>query len=270
MAKYSLDQLRSKVWSKAEQAKRDLKDSKVPERGPDYELRQGATGWQLMSPLEKPTPPKTEEKGREQRVIDSLRKKPGAKPAGEATVIAFAKKEATKVAPPPPPKPVEPPATPPAPPPPPEKPKFDLSPAPADGGPYELILREGEGFAKHSSILSALDVSRKLKCAVHVRSKTGEIIRTIDAALIKAHEVATRKASGTPRKGVPRDPSKPSKFSRAIALLSRPNGATAAELEKAIGWERVGQRHVNRACVMTKAKYEVLGDKHWRLLMPKS
>lgn len=269
MAKYSLEQLRSKVWGKQEQAIRDLKASNVPARGADYELRQHGDGWQLMSFDDAPG---DVDPSREQRVIDALRKKPGAKPKGEPEVILAATKDKktspkaaavkapakVSVAPPasPDPVPSEPPDA--------DPPPFDMSPAPSEGEPYELVLREVDGaFPRHASVTSAINVSRKLKAVVHVRSVDGSIIRVIDAAAYDRYVAQRRKASTTRRVGK-RDPAKPSKFSRIIALLSRPEGASAVELEADSGWS-IGQRHINRAAKISGRAFEKTADKHWRL-----
>lgn len=297
MPKYSLEQLRSKVWVKQEQAIRDLKASGMPVRGSDYELREGATGWQMM-PLDDVA--QVEPAPREQRVIDALRKKPGAKPKGAPEVILAAvkaapakqqakspivwdeadadakadspaKKAAAKsrkspdkaTAPPAPASPAPEPVVAPAPET--EPAPFDLSPAPNEGGPYELVLREVDGaFAAHSSIASALTISRKLKAVVHVRNASNQLVRVIDAPAYDRYLAERRKAGAKRTGGGKRDPAKPSKFSRIIALLSRDEGATAAQLGAESGWQ-IGQRHINRAAKLSQRESEKLGEGHWRL-----
>jgi hypothetical protein len=251
-----------------------------------------------------PRPPDEETataKDRESVVIDSLRKKPGAEPRGTPKVIAHAKKPPIKVngkrdprpaakkAAAPMPKKAA--AKQPKPQPgvvaiapkameaaasvagstPPPRPAIEgvpenrPDPLPNEGRPYVASIVEGSGsFPNHSAHTFAIDLSRKTGSVVLIRDKDGLLVRTYDWAKMKPAPGAKKAA----RKGLPsvgRKPSGESQFARAIRLLERKEGATAAQLEKEIGWVSVTQRYANRAAVMSGSTVEVLGEKHWRL-----
>jgi hypothetical protein len=314
----TVDQLKTMVWQTREAAIAEIKASKIT-LADDCELREYRPGsWQIM-PLDDYTPsPKARPAAdREQVVLDNLRKKPGAKPRGEAEVIAQAKAPARKreaaaaidgngkrdhreigerVAPPPPKKaaakqpkpqpgvvaiapkameaaaPVLPPKLAPAP-----AAGVPLNlgnPLPKEGQPYSISVVEGQaGFPTHTAHTHAIDVSRKLGSAVLVRDKDGLLVRSYDWVKMKASvkEAAAKKRASepSPAKGG-RKASGESQFARAIRLLERKEGATAAQLEKETGWVSVTQRYANRAAVMTDSTVEVLGDKHWRLKKKRS
>ena len=151
---------------------------------------------------------------------------------------------------------------------------FDVSPLPSSEGPFEIVIRSGDGaFPANNAVMWAVTVSRQLKVPVHVRNGHGELVRSIDVAKMKAHEKASRArgAPGRPAGSFGRPKSGESKFDRAAKLLFRDKGATAKELMKECGWPDVGQRHINRASKLNNdARIENLGDKHWRLLPAKA
>jgi hypothetical protein len=94
-ARKTPEQLKSAVWPDRESALRDLKASRMPERGDDYELREYRPGsWQLVSPGEK-----AEQPIREDRVLGALRKKPGLPPRAPVNVVDFTKAKAKAKAP---------------------------------------------------------------------------------------------------------------------------------------------------------------------------
>jgi hypothetical protein len=292
------EQLKTTVWPDEASALRDLKASRVPPRGTDYALGEYRPGsWQLViaDAVEDLEPPPEVEAGREQRVIDSLKRKPGQKPRGEPEVILEAK--AARIKPngkhrPAPKKPAAKAQKAAAPQPPEPEPKPDnaeslfpedggavrigtaalFTPLPTEDGPYELVIPEGSCaiYPPHATHTAALDVAKALKGRgiVMVRAQTGEMVRTYDYAEIeRVTKAATRGKTGRPagRKGPVR--SGESQFSRAARLLFRPEGATAKQLEDAIGWRNVSQRYANRASKLNdNAIIEVLGEKHWRLV----
>jgi hypothetical protein len=294
-ARKTPEQLKSAVWPDRESALRDLKASRMPERGADYELREYRPGsWQLVSPGEK-----IEQPTREDRVLDALRKKPGQPPRGSAVVVAFAKApqkkapaakapaKAPAMAPaklanghakpdeakaPEAPKPEAPkpeaPKPEPTPAEAPPKPPSLFTPLPKTGQPYELVIKEGAAnFPWHATHTAAMSLSRREKTIVHVRDCHGEIVRTYDPAELKRLKEASKPKRAA---GVARTAGGESKFARAARLLFREQGATAKELEKECGWENVSQRYVNRASKFNdNAKIEVLGVKHWRLIKRK-
>jgi hypothetical protein len=147
-------------------------------------------------------------------------------------------------------------------------PRFDLSPLPASGGPYEIAIRAADGsFPNNGAVTYAVTFSRMLKVPVHVRNPDGDTVRTVDVAAMKAAEKASRikGAAGRPAGSFGRPKSGESKFDRAAKLLFRDKGATAKEL--AAIWPDVGQRHINRASRLNNdARIEKLGDQHWRLV----
>jgi hypothetical protein len=311
----TVEQLKSMVWPTQEAAIADIKISKVTLT--DGELREYRPGsWQIMPidapPAEDDYMPKAQD--REQTVIDSLRKKPGAAPKGAPEVIAHAKAPArkreaaaaidgngkrdhrevgAKTAPPVPkkaaakqprpqpgvvaiaPKAMEA-AAPELTPAPIHKPAVEGvplnlgSPLPREGRPYSISIIEGgsPGFPNHTAHTTAIDVSRKLGAIAQVHDKDGLIVRTYDWQKMKisAKEAAAKKRAANPAlPKVGRKASGESQFARAIRLLERKEGATAAQLEKEIGWVSVTQRYANRAAVISGSTVEVLGEKHWRL-----
>lgn len=333
--KKTVEQLKNMVWTSQEAAIADIKASKVVLA--DAEVREYRPGsWQIMPidapPAEDDYVPKAPDRSnnaalarvqadREQTVIDSLRKKPGAAPKGAPEVIAHAKAPArkreaaaaidgngkrdhreigAKTAPPPPPKkaaakqprpqpgvvaiapkameaaapeltpaPVQKPGT--------EGVPENLgSPLPKEGQPYSISIVEGDspGFPRHTAHTTAIDFSRKLGAVALVRDKDGLLVRTYDWTKLKTlRKEAAKKKAAVNREGMPkvgRKASGESQFARAIRLLERKEGATAKELEKETGWVNVTQRYANRAAVLSGLKVEVLGDRKWRLVKPRS
>lgn len=311
--KKTVEQLKSMSWPTLEAAIADIKDSRITLA--DAEVREYKPGsWQIMpidAPAEDDYVPKAAD--REQNVIDSLRKQPGAAPRGAPKVIVHAKaprkREAAaaidgngkrdhrevgaKTAPPPPkkaaakrprpqpgvvavaPKAMEaaaPELTPaPAPRPIAEGVPLNVgSPLPREGRPYSISIIEGGSpiFPNHTAHTTAIDVSRRLGAMAFVHDKDGLIVRTYDWPKMKASArdaVAKKRAANPNLPKVGRKASGESQFGRAIRLLERKQGATAAELEKEIGWVNVTQRYANRAGVIAGMDVETLGERHWRL-----
>lgn len=236
------------------------------------------------------------DKVREQSVIDNLKRKRGAKPRGAPEVIADARKgraqpsrrpngkhEPGRIVPAKPapaviaeaprmketvtlfPDEGDDPA-----PPGPAVPNL-LSPLPKEGGPYELVIAEGSGdaYPRHSTHTTALDLARRLKTTILVRDSAGTIVRAYEPGEV-ARLTRPARTPGGPVRGA-KAGGRPStggegKFPRAIALLSREQGATAKELERACGWENVTQRYVNRASrISGLGRIDHLGDKHWKI-----
>lgn len=290
-ARRTPEQLKTTVWHDRDAALRDLKAAGLRERGEDYELGEYKPGsWMLLDraagePASAPKPPPASPLTREDKVLGSLRKQPGRPPRGQPTVLIEAK------APKPAPKAKAKPAAKPE-----AKPKAEakpeakapeaapapkangedhaaaetslFKPLPKEGGPYELVIPEGAGpaFQKHTTHTAALELARKLRTPIQVRDKDGAIVRRYDWEEIRKTQVAAKKAQGTGSKRGGRQASGESRFARAFRLLTRPEGATARDLERECGWENVTQRFVNRASRLHgDAPITVLGDKHWRL-----
>lgn len=278
-ARKTIEQLKTAVWPDRASALADLKPAGLAARGADYELREYKPGsWQLL--------PLTDDAPREERVVQALRKQPGKPARGAPTVLVHAKAPVKAPAKPTPPQPpakaadkapdgeapanaLKPTIAPP------EGPeavtlKDLLMPLPSGNRPYEIVIAEGSCaiFPAHAAHTAAMRVSQLLRVPVLVRSEGMEINRVYDWAAIQRD----RKAAKQGRRGPGgRKASGDSKFARAARLLFREQGATAAELERECDWERVGQRHVNRASKFNdNAKITILGDKHWRLEKPKT
>jgi hypothetical protein len=98
-----------------------------------------------------------------------------------------------------------------------------------------------------------------------VRDKAGMTVRVYDRAALDLLKAPAKPRGGTAG-GVKGAGMGEGKFPRAIALLSREQGATAAELEKACGWQNVTQRYVNRASrISGLGRIDHLGERHWRI-----
>ena len=300
-ARRSVEQLKTAVWPDRASAVRDLKASGVPYRGEDYELAEHKAGSWMLKPLHgsaETLGTKVSMNGntdREGKVLDLLRKKPGAAPKGQPVVIAHAKAPAKpngkapakgqggakgKTPAPPAPPPEPPPGTSeslfrdvmdelaeqPAPEPTPEpvKPRFDLSPVPPKAGPYELILRSADGaFTDLSTIAHAVTVSKKLACKVHVRNGAGEIVRVVDIAAMNAAQRAAGAGRGRPNNsGLPKGIGK---SDGAAKLFLRPEGATFKEVQVITEWS-ITDRFVRRVAAARNCTATKLGDKHWKMV----
>jgi hypothetical protein len=134
----------------------------------------------------------------------------------------------------------------------------DMTPLPAADGPYGL--RVGEAIAQHDLLSIAVSWSRSIGFLVEVTDKAGKTVRVIDGR--KGGRRPTRTAVRTEGR-TPREPGT-GKAARAIALLKRPGGATAAELNKATDWP-IAQRHINRMAKISGLKIKQLGEKKWQL-----
>jgi hypothetical protein len=266
-------QLRKAVWRSEKAALADLKRSGMPPSNEDHDLRETAPGrWQIVSRVMADPPG-----AREQRIIDSLKRKPGQKGRAEPDVVLEAKAPTAKVIPmrkrpqkateaPAPSEglePVEAPAF--VLEHPPEPPANPYAPLPSDDGPYELVLRSSDGtFPDNSVVAHAVTLSRRMRCNVAIRNGAGEIVREIDVAKITA---AQRAAGG---RGRPRNSGKPKatgKSAEAAKLLMRPQGATFAEVQAITEWG-ISERFVRRLGRARRMEPEQLGEKHWRLVKP--
>lgn len=268
---------------------RDLKASRMAERGDDYELREYRPGsWQLVPSTEMERTP-----SREERVLTALRKKPGQPSRTAPIVIAEAKaptgsrsKKAPKSGRPngesdhgegsgraselandepnvgehdeaageqqPQPQPE-----------PPSAPKNPYEPLPSKQGPFEVILRSQEGgFAEAGVVAFSVELSRRYKCKVHIRDGSGEIVRLIDVAAVAA---MVRERGRPSKNGAPRGVGK---SAAAAKLLMRPEGATFAEVVQITEWS-ITERFVRRLARANKCEPEKLGEKHWRLVKRK-
>lgn len=274
-------QLQAVVWPDEAAARRELKRSGVAPQGEDYELREFQPGsWQLL--------PRHAADGviREQQVIDHLRKKPGSAPRGSAIVVSHAKKgshrtgpmgsqpsRANGAAPPvetpkalpddarPTPTPSEDQPAPAAAEPAPAGYQHDVTPLPAEGGPYELVLCATDGtlWAHDNNIVfDAITLSTKLKCRVHIRASGGESVRVIDMPLSRKGGGRGRPSNSGASKGV-------GKSARAADLLLRPEGATFAEIVEITEWT-VSDRFVRRLARANKCEPVKLAERHWRLV----
>lgn len=300
------------TWADRPAALGDLKAAHMPSETDDYELAEYRPGsWQLLArdaPPAEPEPVPEPPVIREDRVLANLRKKPGARPRGEATVIAQAvpariKPNGRKTPRPPAkaqprPRPaviadapamldwpeVEPEASETV-----ELPADNaevatievvkagsdslFTPLPKEGQPYRLVIVEGAvGFPRHSAHTSALALSRKLKTVVTVEDADGLAVRVYDHDAITRQQKAAKVPgkAGRPVGAKGKQAVGESKFTRAARLLFRENGATASELEKACGWDKVTLRYINRASRFNdNAKIEILGEAHWRLVARK-
>jgi len=137
----------------------------------------------------------------------------------------------------------------------------DLTPLAADVGPYTLAL--AEETAQFSIASFALEISKKagVQIAIYrVAQINGKPARIIDGR--KGGRRPTRTAVRTAGRS-PREPGT-GKAARAIALLKRDGGATAAELTKATDWP-IAQRHINRMAKLSGLKIKQLGEKKWQL-----
>lgn len=142
----------------------------------------------------------------------------------------------------------------------------DLSPLPPDGGPYTFRIDPTTTgvVAEALAIVRQLSRSTEIKHSiVRILGPDGTEVRHVDAAAIKIAVTGLRRSGGGGGGG--RGRGGDSKQGRAIALLVRPNGATAKEINAVTDWP-VGQRHINRLAKVSKKKIEALGDKHWRLV----
>lgn len=265
MAKLSLEQLRSRSWDSEDKALRALKASGVPSSGADYALGEHKPGdWQLLPRDQLDESPDV---GREQRVIDLLRKKPGAKPRGEPEVLLHARAPGKKNARAPKsvdgtqqPEPAPPPAEEPAPEP---TEPIEVSPLPREAGPYDFIVagsyRGGDAASTH---IEALVLSKRLKAPVDVRNAAGDVVRRVDSA---AYEAARRRRPGAPRAPSPRAPRADGKNARVVALLRRPEGASKAEIIAITEWS-FGERYIHRLAHTSRTSAETIGKDHWRLI----
>lgn len=270
-ARKTAEQLRSAAWPDQKTALRDLKAGGMAPRGEDYELREYQPGsWQIM-PLGDAldggsAAAEVTEPSREEKVIESLRRKPGAKRRGEPEVIAHAKAPAKQPGKPPgkpkaaslfPPEADEaPPAKPPGNP---------LEPLPSKAGPYEVFIKSADdkSFADNAVVAFAFTVSKTVKVKVHIRNGAGEVVREIDQAAIRA--AARGKGRGRPNNaGGARATGK---SAEAAKLLMRPQGATFAEVVAITEWG-ISERFVRRLARANKCEPEQLGEKHWRLIKP--
>ena len=134
----------------------------------------------------------------------------------------------------------------------------DLTPLPAADGPYGI--RVGEAIAQHDLASIAVAWSRSIGFLVEITDKAGKTVRIIDGR--KGGRRPTRTAVRTEGR-TPREPGT-GKAARAIALLKRDGGATAAELNKATDWP-IAQRHINRMAKISGLKIKQLGEKKWQL-----
>jgi hypothetical protein len=286
VARKTPEQLKTMVWPDSESAVRDLKANRVPASTDDYELGEYKPGsWQLI-PRGEPAfsigeDPALADVTREQRVIDSLKRKPGAKRRGEPEVIAEARKQPQKKsakgagkakgA-----KTASPPATPAEPATPtvslfaddtaekpgePGAPANPYAPLPMSGAPYALVLLAADGTFPDNSVVScAVTFSKRNKCAVHIRDKDGAIVRTIDVAAVKAQTQSRGRPAknGSGVRGV-------GKSEAAAKLFMRPDGATFDEVVKITEWG-ISERFVNRLARANKCSVEKLGEKQYRLI----
>jgi hypothetical protein len=139
-------------------------------------------------------------------------------------------------------------------------PENDLSPPPAKDGPYTLQI--ADQVAQHDIAKTALSWSQKIGFRVAIIDKAGKAVRVIDGRLGGKRPTRTAvRREGAASRG----PKGEGKQAKAIALLSRDKGATAAELNGVTGWP-IAQRHINRLAKVSGKKIKALGDKKWALI----
>lgn len=300
----SLDQLKSRTWKSLAEATAELKRNGFKARGADYEVREFKQGsWQIM-PLEEgaePAPVKdvgaaasgfsvvirlsakkridetaktkdeaiaiaarlnAEHKGKRATIYTVPKSKKGTAvvvpyddapiaidPFAEAAALAAeannTKRQKANGAHPPK---VE------------EKPAEtaeptgnDLSPVPEAGGPYHLRLPLGPQF---DLAQLAERIAVKVDDLIEIVDPKGKVVRTIDHRLAVKPARATR--SGTKQ---PRDTGK---SADAVKLLSRPNGATKAEVIAITGWT-FGDSYIARLAKSNSMTMETIAKGHWRL-----
>jgi hypothetical protein len=137
----------------------------------------------------------------------------------------------------------------------------DMTSLPATEGPFTFAL--ADPTAQHSLAVDALAFSQKIGVRVAIYRAAqinGKPTRVIDGR--KGGRRPTRTAVRTAGR-TPRAPGT-GKQARAIELLKREGGATAAELNKATDWP-IAQRHINRLAKVSGMKIKQLGENKWRL-----
>ena len=143
------------------------------------------------------------------------------------------------------------------------KPLFDLSPAPVEAGPYEIVIRSADGgFGDNAVIAHAVTVSKKLKAKVLVRNGKGETIRSVDVAAMR---LAQRQGAGRGRPNNSGAPKGVGKSDGAAKLFMRPQGATFKEVQVITEWS-ITDRFVRRVAAARDCDAVKLGDKHWKLV----
>lgn len=145
----------------------------------------------------------------------------------------------------------------------------DLSILAPEGAPYALRI-DAAHVRQNSAHTDALEISRLIKRPVVVLDREGRAVRCIDDRAFQQWRKTLKAGSGAKRGGGGRraPPARgDTKQSRAIALLTREGGATAAELHKVTDWP-IAQRHINRLSKVSGLRIEVLGEKKWRLVPP--
>lgn len=261
------EQLKTAVWPDQAAALADLKASRVPAEGEDYALAEFRPGsWQLV--MRDGSGEERVDVTREQRVIDSLRKKPGAKSRTEPTVILEARakgkaKRSERAVKAPPTLPEPPLGT--------SESLFALSDSPAlpanpyeplagSDGPYEVVIQPGPKTFTNAGVIGfVIQWSKRIKCPMQIRNATGQVLREIDALTIKA---AGRDRGRPAKNGAPRGVGK---SAEAAKLFMREQGATFAEVVKVTEWG-ISERFVNRLAKANRCSVEKLGEKNYRLI----
>jgi hypothetical protein len=192
--KLTIEQLRSRTWTDRAAAEKDFRQSGLPTRGADYELREHVSGsWQVM--------PLSDDDGTElpkQPPVTGAKRSPLARiRSAPIRLVEAVEDEAigsSGLFPEIPPGDDD--AGEEAPEAPPEDNGTDLSFLPQRGPGYYAVVIEADHIRHTSPVLHALEIAKKLRLPVVVCGPDGEIARRIDPAAIAQAKRGRRSGNG--------------------------------------------------------------------------